>query len=327
MLYQFGECSLDTGRLELRRADRRVETEPQVLAVLTYLIENRDRVVPRTELQEKVWGTRVVSDNALNVRIRAARRAIGDDGRTQSMIRTAQRAGYRFAADVQVSGAVTLADSSRQSLPGDEPIRADPPPPAQPSVVVLPLQPIPGGEHEELMASGLTCDITTRIGRSRLLFVIARGTAFQFGKGPHDVREVGKRLGVRYVVQGSVQISDRKMRLIIALADAATRQEIWSEQYNATIDDHMRVQEVSRTSSSARCSRPSMRRRSGVRCKHPRRDSTLGARITADTPSCSGSGRRTARAPNISSGGRSSSSRQHRVPTRVSRSCTTSRRS
>jgi TolB-like protein/Flp pilus assembly protein TadD len=243
MFYQFGECSLDTGRLELRRADRRVETEPQVLAVLTYLIENRDRVVPRAELQEKVWGTRVVSDNALNVRIRAARRAIGDDGRTQSMIRTAQRAGYRFAAEVQVSGAVNLADSSRQSLPEDEPIPADPPLPAQPSVVVLPLQPIPGGEHEELMATGLTCDITTRIGRSRLLFVIARGTAFQFGRGPHDVREVGKRLGVRYVVQGSVQIIDRKMRLMIALADATTRQEIWSEQYNATIDDHMRVQE------------------------------------------------------------------------------------
>lgn len=242
MVYRFGDCSLDTGRLELRRADRCIEAEPQVLAVLTYLIENRDRVVPRTELQEKVWGTRIVSDSALNVRIRSARRAIGDDGRTQSMIRTAQRSGYRFVADVDVSGAVMLAESRPPSTLDDEPGRTDPTLPMQPSVVVLPLQPI-GGKQAELMATGLTCDITTRIGCSRLLFVIARGTAFQFGTGPHDVHEVGKRLGVRYVVQGSVQMSDRKMRLIVALAHAATRQEIWSQQYNESIEDHLRAQE------------------------------------------------------------------------------------
>jgi TolB-like protein len=241
MLYRFGDCSLDTGRLELWRRDRRIEAEPQILALLTYLIENRDRVVPRTELQEKIWGGRVVSDSALNVRIKGARRAIGDDGRAQSMIRTAQRAGYRFVADVDVLGAITLSESPHRALE-DEPTCVDPPLPAQPSVVVLPLQPI-GGEQVELMATGLTCDITTRIGRSRLLFVIARGSAFQFGTGPHDVREVGRKLGVRYVVEGSLQITDRKLRLIVALAEAATRQEIWSEQYDETIDDQMRVQQ------------------------------------------------------------------------------------
>ncbi len=114
--------------------------------------------------------------------------------------------------------------------------------PVEPSIVVLPLQPIGDLSQAEIIAQGLTSDVTTGIGCSGTLFVIARGTASQFS-GPRDVRAVGQTLGVRYVVQGSVQVAKRRMRVSVALAEAESRQELWSEQYDESIDDTMRVQQ------------------------------------------------------------------------------------
>jgi TolB-like protein len=244
MLYRFGECSLDTACMELRRGDRRINLEPQVFAILTYLIEHRDRVVRRAELQKRVWAGRVVTDSALNVRIRAARRAVGDDGRSQSIIGTMHRTGYRFVANVSASASTLLSDSKQDSSDDgriglDEDVRHA----GQPTLVVLPLQPLGDSKRAAVVAQGLTCDITTRIGRARSSLIVARGTAFNLGPGPHDVRAMGKKLGVRYVVQGTAQIASRKMSVIVALADATTRREIWSEQYVRKVDDWMRVQE------------------------------------------------------------------------------------
>lgn len=91
---------LDTARFALENDDRKVDVEPQVLKLLQYLIENRDRVVSRTELLDKVFGRRIVTDNALTVRIRAARQAVGDTANAQSVIATIQGGGYRFVASV-----------------------------------------------------------------------------------------------------------------------------------------------------------------------------------------------------------------------------------
>ena len=100
MRYQFGECELDGARFELRRTGQVEPLEPQVFALLLYLIENRDRVVTRAELNKAVLGGRIVTDSALNSCIKAARHAIGDDGKSQSRIRTVHRTGYRFIGPV-----------------------------------------------------------------------------------------------------------------------------------------------------------------------------------------------------------------------------------
>src|SRR5690606_356833 len=100
MLYRFGDCELDMGRFELRRAGRRETLEPQVLELLAYLIKNRERIVTRRELNEHVWRGRVVTDAAVNSCIKAARAHIGDDGKIQILIRTVHRKGYRFVGDV-----------------------------------------------------------------------------------------------------------------------------------------------------------------------------------------------------------------------------------
>jgi DNA-binding winged helix-turn-helix (wHTH) protein/tetratricopeptide (TPR) repeat protein len=101
---RFGDCELDPDRFELRRADRVVEVEPQVFDVLVHLVRHRDRVVTKTELLDEVWGDRFVSESALTSRIKSARRAVGDTGRDQRMIRTIHGRGYRFVAPVTVSG-------------------------------------------------------------------------------------------------------------------------------------------------------------------------------------------------------------------------------
>ena len=241
MLYRFGHCSVDTSRLELWRAGQRIALEPQVLAVLVHLIENRDRVVPRDEILRRVWGDRIVSDSALSVRVRMARAAVGDDGSAQSVIRTVQRTGYRFVADVEACGSISLGDGAHAAHAA-EAEAAQMPLPSEPSIVVLPFQPIGDPAQADILAQGMTTDVTTGIGRSGALFVIARGTAAQF-KGEHDVRDIGCKLGVRYVVQGSVQASQRRLRVSVTLTEAETRHELWSERYDEPLEDAMRVQQ------------------------------------------------------------------------------------
>ena len=97
---RFGDCELSVERIELRRAGQIVDMEPQVFDVLAYLLRHRGRVVPKTELLDQIWGNRFVSESALSSRIKSARRAVGDTGRDQRIIKTIYGRGYRFVADV-----------------------------------------------------------------------------------------------------------------------------------------------------------------------------------------------------------------------------------
>jgi len=116
MTYAFEACELDTERFELRRDGALVPMEPQVFDVLDYLVRHRERVVSKEELLDNVWGDRFVSESALTSRIKAARRAIGDDGQAQRCIRTAHGRGYRFVADVRSAAAGDPSASARQDL-------------------------------------------------------------------------------------------------------------------------------------------------------------------------------------------------------------------
>lgn len=111
MRFEFREHSLDIDRHELCRRGEEVAIEPQIFELLVYLLRNRDRVVSRDDLIAKVWGGRIVSDSAVEARIHAARRAVGDSGAAQRVIRTVPRKGVRFVAEVREYG----ADVSRVS--------------------------------------------------------------------------------------------------------------------------------------------------------------------------------------------------------------------
>ncbi|MFL6206401.1 MAG: winged helix-turn-helix domain-containing protein [Acidimicrobiales bacterium] len=109
MIYSFGAFDLDTDVFELRRAGVPVALEPQVFSVLAYLVEHRDRIVTKNDLLDDVWGDRFVSESALTTRIKSARRAVGDDGAQQRLIKTVHGRGYRFVAAVRVDE-VSVAD-------------------------------------------------------------------------------------------------------------------------------------------------------------------------------------------------------------------------
>jgi DNA-binding winged helix-turn-helix (wHTH) protein len=100
----FGDCELSVERIELRRAGQIVDMEPQVFDVLAYLLRHRERVVPKTELFDQIWGNRFVSESALSSRVKSARRAVGDTGRDQRIIKTVYGRGYRFVAEVCPGG-------------------------------------------------------------------------------------------------------------------------------------------------------------------------------------------------------------------------------
>ncbi len=126
---RFADCAVDLGRFEIHRAGRRVHVEPQVFDVLAYLVAHRERMVPKHELLDEVWGSRFVSESALATRIHAARAAVGDDGQRQEVIRTVHGRGYRFVAEVDEidegpeSSTATppVADDSPEVTSADEP--------------------------------------------------------------------------------------------------------------------------------------------------------------------------------------------------------------
>jgi DNA-binding winged helix-turn-helix (wHTH) protein/pimeloyl-ACP methyl ester carboxylesterase len=117
--FHFGDYLLDVGRRELRRGAELVALEPQVFDLLIYLVENRDRVVSKDDIIASVWGGRIVSESTLSSRINAVRKAVGDSGEEQALIRTVARKGVRFVGDVreQAQSAAAPAEGSPQQPP------------------------------------------------------------------------------------------------------------------------------------------------------------------------------------------------------------------
>ena len=184
MIFHFDQYTLDTDRLELKCGAWPIDLEPQVFSVLSYLVENRDHVVSKDDLIEAVWDGRIVSDSTLNSRINLARRAVGDDGKSQSVIRTFPRRGFRFVADVAEDGKERPA---QQGFGGElrEIARSH-----RPSIVVLPFENMSSDPEHEFFADGITEDISTALSKHQWLAVTARNTSFAY-KGRHvDVRRL-----------------------------------------------------------------------------------------------------------------------------------------
>ncbi|MBN2623660.1 MAG: winged helix-turn-helix domain-containing protein, partial [Acidimicrobiales bacterium] len=112
MRFRFGEYQLDDRLFTLSGPTGPVHVEPQVFELLRHLIVNHDRVVPKDELLDEIWGDRFVSESALTSRVKAARRAVGDDGQAQRVIKTVHGRGYQFVAEVRAEGA-----RARRALP------------------------------------------------------------------------------------------------------------------------------------------------------------------------------------------------------------------
>jgi TolB-like protein len=240
--FHFSDYVLDTGRRELCCGDRSIEVEPQVLDLLIFLIQNNDRVITKDDLIDSIWGGRIVSDTTLTSRIYAARKAIGDSGRNQTLIRTIARKGLRFVGDLRVQS----DDDATQTIeprPDEASAQPAPPLPDRPAIAVLPFSNMSDDPEQEYFSDGISEDIITALSKLRWFFVIARNSSFMYkGKAVH-VKQVGEDLGVGYVLEGSVRKSGQRLRITAQLSDVANGSHIWAERYDRDVADVFAVQD------------------------------------------------------------------------------------
>lgn len=240
----FAEHVLDVDLRELTRAGEGIAVEPQVFDLLIYLVENRERVVSKDDLIESIWDGRIVSESTLTSRINAARKAVGDTGKDQAVIRTIARKGFRFVGDVQVHQDGAETATSGASAP-ERTVETHRPLPAldRTAIAVLPFVNISGEPEQEYFSEGISEDIITALSKLRWFYVIARNSSFIYrGKSVHH-RQIGEELGVRYVVEGSVRKDGDHVRITAQLVDVVTGSHLWAERYDRALADVFAVQD------------------------------------------------------------------------------------
>ena len=219
MIYLFEDFELDMARAELRTNGGAIPIEPQVFALLSFLVENRDRLVTKEEIISRVWGGRIISDSAVASREKSARHALDDDGRSQRLIRTIHGVGFRFVADV--TALATASSDETRARPGDA-MDADYAQAAQtsrPSIAVLPFRFVGAAEPQSAIADALPHDLITELSRLRWLFVIARGLSFRLRGAAAEIDRVRTALNVRYCLSGVVEILNSAMTVSVELCD------------------------------------------------------------------------------------------------------------
>ncbi len=298
LVYVFGECELDVGLHELRRNGSVCAVEPQVFDLLLYLIENRDRLVSKDEINERIWDGRFVSDAALTTAIKLARQIIGDSGKRQDYIRTFPRRGFRFVGSVENLVSIHgVGESAPLDIGGDGIVSATPSqavdvaegelmergtvgaraggknllrrmnywiaaalafivllaasgfaywsslPVEKPSIAVLPFENLGNDPEQAFFADGMAEDIITDLSKLSGLLVIARNSSFVYRGDNVDIKKVGRELGVRYLLEGSVRRSGDWVRINAQLIDVKTGSHLWAERYDGTMRDVFTLQD------------------------------------------------------------------------------------
>src|SRR5579863_4976773 len=243
MEFRFSDHTLNVERRELRRGGDSVAIEPQVFDLLVYLLQHRDHVVSKDDLIASVWGGRIVSDSTLTSRINAARKAVGDSGEEQRLIRTIARKGLRFVGEVRTQPTANAARAGAAVEDGSEAPRPALPLPDRPAIAVLPFSNMTSDVAQEYFSDGISEDIITALSKLRWFFVIARNSSFIYkGKAVH-LKQIAEELGVGYVVEGSVRKVGGRVRITAQLNDVATGSHIWAERYDRDLADVFAVQD------------------------------------------------------------------------------------
>ena len=237
-IYLFRGLRLDRPRDILFRRDERGVFAPialgsRALDILGVLVERPGELVSRAEIIAVVWPGTAVEDSNLNVQIAALRQVL-DEGRTEgSCIQTVRGRGYRFTAPVTR----VAADASALSL-SDEPLLPD-----KPSLAVMPFQNMSGDAEQEYFADGMVEEIITALSRIRWLFVIARNSSFTYKGQAFDVKQIGRELGVRYVLEGAVRKASGRLRMTVQLIDALSGTHLWADRFDGSLSDVFELQD------------------------------------------------------------------------------------
>jgi len=246
MQYLFNNFLLDTELFELKKDNELVSIEPQVLDLIIFLINNHERLVSKDEILDCVWSGKVVSESALSSRIKSARKALGDDGSSQQVIKTLHRKGFRFIANLKTNNLnekqlaqfierrnpLSQAEFSETSMVS-----------AKPKIAVLPFLNLSSMPEQEYFSDGITTDIIAQLSKHRWLDVTARNTTFGYKNQSISHQVISQQLNVNYLIEGSVQRSGDRVRIHASLIDACNNVQKWSARFDRKVIDIFELQD------------------------------------------------------------------------------------
>lgn len=231
--FVFGAHEFEPDSGLLHQGDKEIRLSPRPAALLRALAERATQVVTKQELIATLWNGRAVGDDALTSCVQELRRALGDDPRRPSLIETLHRRGYRLLVPCQpVEARRPVSDDMPPAVPVD-----------RPSIAVLPFRNMSGDPEQEYFADGMVEEIITALSRFRSLFVIARNSSFTYKGRAVDVKQVGRELGVRYVLEGSVRKAASRLRVTAQLIDTAAGVHIWADRFDGALEDVFDLQD------------------------------------------------------------------------------------
>jgi TolB-like protein len=239
--YTFGRFTLDLDRGALLADGTELALRAKSFALLRLFVENPGRLLDRDEIMKTVWPGVFVTDDSIAQCISDIRRALGDGD--QKLLRTLPRRGFLFTPQ-PLRG--TEPDSLHGAPASDHPAPASAPSPAQadkPSIAILPFQNMSGDPEQEYFADGMVEEITTALSRIPWLFVVARNSSFTFKGQAVDVKQVGRELGVRYVLEGSVRKAAGRVRITGQLIDAVSGAHLWADRFDGPLEEVFELQD------------------------------------------------------------------------------------
>ena len=234
-IHKFGPFGLNANAGMLFRGSEPIVLGQRAVMLLRVLLERAGEPVSKDALIEAAWPGLAIEDSNLTVQIAALRRVLEDGAGGASWIETLPRRGYRYVGPVVATGDPAATANARTSLALALPDK--------PSVAVLPFANLSGDPEQDYFADGMVDDIITGLSRIKWLFVIARNSTLTYKGRPVDVKQVGRQLGVRYVLEGSLRKAADRARITAQLIDAATGAHVWAERYDRESDDIFALQD------------------------------------------------------------------------------------
>jgi TolB-like protein len=262
-LRAFGPFRLDAEAGILFHGAEPIALGRRAVALLALLVEKPGAPVAKEALLEAAWSAQAIEESNLTVQMAAIRRVLEDIAGGACWIETLPRRGYRY-----IGPAVTAHAADVSVVPAATALTL----PEKPSVAVLPFSNLSGDPAQDYFADGMVDDIITGLARIKWLFVIARNSSFAYKGRAVDIRQVGRELGVRYVLEGSVRKSGSSLRVTGQMIDASTGAHVWAERYDRSSNDVFALQDEIALSAVGAIA-PSIRRAEIDRVKRKRTDS------------------------------------------------------